>query len=29
MEQTVDVRSLIARGDELLKELRINEAAAE
>lgn len=29
MEQKVDVRPLIEKGDELLKELRINEAAAE
>ncbi len=29
MEQKVDVRSLIERGDELLKELKVNEAAAE
>ncbi|HEX8997462.1 MAG TPA: rhomboid family intramembrane serine protease [Ktedonobacterales bacterium] len=29
MEQKVDVRSLIEKGDELLKELRVNEAAAE
>ncbi len=29
MEQTVDVRPLIEKGDELLKELRLNEAAAE
>lgn len=29
MEQTVNVRSLIDQGDELLKELRVNEAAAE
>ena len=29
MEQKVDVRPLLEKGDELLKELRINEAAAE
>lgn len=29
MEQKTDVRSLIEKGDELLKELRVNEAAAE
>jgi membrane associated rhomboid family serine protease len=29
MEQKVDARSLIDKGDELLKELRVNEAAAE
>jgi membrane associated rhomboid family serine protease len=29
MEQKVDVRPLIEKGDELLKELRLNEAAAE
>ena len=29
MEQKVDVRAMIAQGNELLKELRVNEAAAE
>lgn len=29
MEQTVDVRALIEKGDEFLKEVRLNEAAAE
>ncbi|HEX8728333.1 MAG TPA: rhomboid family intramembrane serine protease [Ktedonobacterales bacterium] len=29
MEQTTDARALIEKGDELLKELRVNEAAAE